>query len=87
MPGRGVDRRRGAYPPSLRYATEYPCDLARTIPARGGSNGPNWGRRYSLVVTFESVNKEVKIYDDLTTAMSNRRLVIEWESEGSNVGV
>jgi hypothetical protein len=54
----------------------YRCGRSRHAP---GNNDPDAAARYSLAVTFEVVNKEVKIYDDLMVAIHGLQQEIEVE--------
>jgi hypothetical protein len=51
------------------------------IAHNGWNNDPDAAARYSLAVTFEVVNKEMRIYDDLMAAIHNLRQEIELEGE------
>ncbi len=55
------------------------------IAHKGWNNDPDATARYALAVTFEVVNKEVKIYDDLMVAIHNLRQEIEAEAEVGEV--
>ncbi len=51
------------------------------IAHKGWNNDPDAAARYSLAVTFEVVNKEIKIYDDLMVAIQNLEQEIDLEAE------
>ena len=53
------------------------------IAHKGWNNDPDAAARYSLAVTFEVVNKEIEIYDDLMTGIHNLQQEIELEGEVS----
>lgn len=57
------------------------------IAHKGWNNDPDAAARYSLAVTFEVVNREIKIYDDLMVAIQTLQQEIELEAEVGEVDV
>lgn len=51
------------------------------VAHKGWNNDPEAVARYSLAVTFEVVNREVKVYDDLMVAIQALQQEIELEAE------
>ena len=51
------------------------------IAHKGWNNDPDATARYSLAVTFEVVNREVKIYDNMMVAIHNSQQEIELEDD------
>ena len=50
------------------------------IAHKGWNNDPDAAARYALAVTFEVVNQEVKIYDDMMVAIHNLQQELELET-------
>ncbi|MFO0804418.1 MAG: S8 family peptidase [Gemmataceae bacterium] len=57
------------------------------IAHKGWNNDPDATARYSLAVTFEVVNQEIKIYDDLMAAVHSLQQEIDLETEESEAEV